>query len=74
MIGKVLNFFLENINEDSKSIDFLKIKTLIATLLSAIILISLLIIRNSFLKQFIASIIPATIFLAIITMLYYSYR
>ena len=68
-MNKILNFFLKNIKEDSKSINFLKAKTLIIALLSAVFFISSIVIKNVFLKSISGAMIPLAILLTIITML-----
>ncbi len=61
MITKSMNFFLGNINEDEKSINFLKAKTLIISLISAISLVLIIVLKNLFKGDINGVLIPAAV-------------
>ena len=69
MTQKILNFFLENIKEEKKSISFLKAKTLVIALVSGILFVSAIVIKNIFLKDINGAIIPTAILFTITVML-----
>ncbi len=70
MKQKPLDFLLENINEDVKSINFLRAKTLVVALVTTVFLVLIISIKNLLLADISGATIPLVIFFLIISMLF----